>query len=187
VPAFRASTEPLAPENHEMSIKSIEDLFLHNLSSIYSAEKQLTKALPKLARASSDQALVQAFESHLEETNEQVERIDRIVDKCDLRLKRMKCGVMENMLDDGREIIDSIEKGALRDAALIGGAQKVEHYEIAAYGTLVALARQIGYDDAVPLLLDTLAEEKGADKKLTSIAEQGGGNERAEQESEDDE
>jgi ferritin-like metal-binding protein YciE len=109
------------------------------------------------------------------------------VDKCDLRLKRMKCGVMENMLDDGREIIDSIEKGALRDAALIGGAQKVEHYEIAAYGTLVALARQIGYDDAVPLLLDTLAEEKGADKKLTSIAEQGGGNERAEQESEDDE
>jgi len=163
-----------------MAIKSIEDLFLHELSDIYSAEKQLTRALPKLARAASAQALAQAFESHLEETHGQVERIDRIVERLDIKLKRVKCSVMEGLVDDGREIVDAIAKGPLRDAALIGAAQKVEHYEIAAYGTLAALARQIGYDDALPLILDTLEEEKNADKKLSGIAEQGGGNERAE-------
>ncbi|MDO1527218.1 ferritin-like domain-containing protein [Fulvimonas sp. R45] len=167
-----------------MAIKSIEDLFLHELSDIYSAEKQLTRALPRLARASSSPKLAQAFESHLEETNGQVERIDKIVEKLDLKLKRIKCAAMEGLVDESREIIDSIEKGALRDAALIVGAQKVEHYEIASYGGLCALARQIGYDEAVPLLTDTLEEEKNADKKLTSIAEQGGGNERAGEEGE---
>lgn len=164
-----------------MAIKSIEDLFVHELSDIYSAEKQLTRALPKLARASADPKLAEAFESHLEETNGQVERIDKIVDTLELRLKRIKCVAMEGLVEEGKEIIDSVEKGPLRDAALIAGAQKVEHYEIASYGTLAALAKQLGYDDALPLILDTLKEEKGADDKLTKLADQGGNQRASEQ------
>lgn len=155
-----------------MSIKSFEELFVHELSDIYSAEKQLIRALPKLARASSEPQLKQAFESHLEETNGQVERIDRIVEQLDIRLKRVKCVAMEGLVEEGKEIIDSIEQGTLRDAALIAGAQKVEHYEIAAYGSLAALAKELGYDQALPLILDTLKEEKIADEKLTKLAEQ---------------
>jgi ferritin-like metal-binding protein YciE len=155
-----------------MTVKSIEELFVHELSDVYSAEKQLTRALPRLARAASEQQLVQAFESHLEETNGQVERIDRIVEMLELRLKRVKCVAMEGLVDEGREVIDAVEKGPLRDAALIAGAQKVEHYEIAAYGTLAALAKELGYDEALPLILDTLKEEKAADEKLTKLAEQ---------------
>jgi len=164
-----------------MAVKSIEDLFVHELSDIYSAEKQLTRALPKLARASADPKLAEAFESHLEETNGQVERIDKIVDTLELRLKRIKCAAMEGLVEEGKEIIESVEKGPLRDAALIAGAQKVEHYEIASYGTLAALAKQLGYDDALPLILDTLKEEKGADDKLTKLAEQGGNQRASEQ------
>jgi ferritin-like metal-binding protein YciE len=155
-----------------MAVKSFEELFVHELSDIYSAEKQLTRALPKLARASSEPQLKQAFESHLEETNGQVERIDKIVEKLDLRLKRIKCAAMEGLVEEGKEIIDSVEEGTLRDAALIAGAQKVEHYEIAAYGTLAALAKELGYDEVLPLILDTLKEEKSADEKLTKLAEQ---------------
>ncbi|AKC87320.1 ferritin-like domain-containing protein [Pseudoxanthomonas suwonensis] len=164
-----------------MSVKTIEDLFIHELSDIYSAEKQLTKALPKLARAADDAALSDAFHTHLEETQGQIERIDRVVEVLGIRLKRIKCAAMEGLVEEGKEIIDSIDQGALRDAALIGGAQKVEHYEIAAYGTLAALARQLGYKDALPLLLETLEEEKATDQKLTMLAEQGG-NQRAAQE-----
>lgn len=155
-----------------MTVKTIEELFIHELSDIYSAEKQLTKALPKLARASSSPALAAAFESHLEETQGQVERIDQIVELLGIRLKRIKCAAMEGLVEEGKEVIDEIAKGPLRDAALIGGGNKVEHYEIASYGTLAAMAKKLGYKDAVPLLLETLNEEKAADQKLTLLAEQ---------------
>jgi ferritin-like metal-binding protein YciE len=155
-----------------MTIKSIEDLFIHELSDIYSAEKQLTKALPKLARAATAPELKEAFESHLEETNGQVERIDQVVEILGIRLKRIKCAAMEGLVEEGKEVIDGVEAGPLRDAALIGGGNKVEHYEIASYGTIIALAKQLGYKDAVPLLVETLAEEKAADEKLTMLAEQ---------------
>ncbi|MCC4597625.1 ferritin-like domain-containing protein [Xanthomonas campestris pv. phormiicola] len=157
-----------------MAIKTIDDLFLHELSDIYSAEKQLSKALPKLARASTDPALRAAFETHLEETQGQIERIDQIVEKLELRLKRIKCAAMEGLVEEGKEVIESIEAGPVRDAALIGGAQKVEHYEIASYGTLAAMAKQLGKADALKLLLETLQEEKSTDEKLTLLAEQGG-------------
>jgi ferritin-like metal-binding protein YciE len=157
---------------NEMTAKTLKDLFIHSLSDVYSAEKQLTKALPKLARASTSPQLKQAFETHLEETNGQIERIDRVVQASELRLKRIKCVAMEGLVEEGQEQIDEIEKGPVLDAALIGAAQKVEHYEIATYGTLAALARKLGYDDALKLLLDTLEEEKATDKKLTEIAEQ---------------
>jgi ferritin-like metal-binding protein YciE len=165
-----------------MTVKSLEELFVHELSDIYSAEKQLTRALPKLAKAADNPDLADGFRTHLEETQGQVERIDRIVDLLDIRLKRIKCAAMEGLVEEGKDIIDTIEPGALRDAALIGGAQKVEHYEIAAYGTLAALAKQLGYKDALKLLLETLEEEKATDEKLTRLAEQGG-NQRAAQHS----
>ncbi|MDF3981374.1 ferritin-like domain-containing protein [Luteibacter sp. PPL201] len=161
-----------------MAITSIDDLFIHELSDIYSAEKQLTRVLPKLARAAQLPELKKAFEAHLEETQGQVERIDQIVEALDIRLKRVKCVAMEGLVEEGKDVIDSIEAGPLRDAALIGGAQKVEHYEIAAYGTLSAIAKQLGYRDALPLLQATLKEEKATDEKLSLLAEQAG-NQRA--------
>lgn len=164
-----------------MAVKTIEELFIHELSDIYSAEKQLTKALPRLARAAENPELAEGFRTHLEETQGQIERIDRIVELLDIRLKRIKCAAMEGLVEEGKEVIEEIEKGPLRDAALIGGAQKVEHYEIASYGTLAALAKQLGYKDALPLILETLEEEKATDEKLTLLAEQGG-NQRAAQE-----
>jgi len=161
-----------------MAVKTIEELFIHELSDVYSAEKQLTKALPKMARAATNPALATAFETHLEETQGQIERIDQVVELLDIRLKRIKCAAMEGLVEEGKEVIDTIDAGPVRDAALIGGAQRVEHYEIAAYGTLAALAKQLGYKDAIPLLLATLKEEKDTDEKLTMLAE-GGGNQAA--------
>ncbi|KCB30083.1 YciE/YciF ferroxidase family protein [Bordetella hinzii] len=153
-----------------MTAKTLQDLFIHELSDIYSAEKQLTKALPKLARAAQDPGLAEAFTHHLEETRGQVERIDRIVEAGNLRLKRIKCAAMEGLVEEGRDVIEEIEQGPVRDAALIGAAQKVEHYEIASYGTLCTFADQLGLPDAVKLLKETLAEEKGADQKLNELA-----------------
>lgn len=156
-----------------MAVKTLEDLFIHELSDIYSAEKQMTKALPRLARAAENPDLQAAFTAHLEETQGQVERIDQIVELLDIKLKRMKCAAMEGLVEESKEVIDEIEKGPVRDAALIGGAQKAEHYEIASYGTMCELGRQLGYTEAVKLLKATLAEEKATDEKLTLLAESG--------------
>lgn len=163
-----------------MAIKTLEDLFIHELSDVHSAERQISKALPRLARAAENPELTAAFETHLEETVGQIERLDQVVELLGIRLKRIKCAAMEGLVEEGKEVIDSVEKGPVRDAALVGGAQKVEHYEIAAYGTLCALAKQLGYDDAVKLLKATLDEEKATDEKLTLLAESGG-NQRAAQ------
>ena len=133
-----------------MNMKTIEDVFIHLLSDTYSAEKQLTRALAKLARATSNEKLSQAFHAHLEETHGQIERIDQVVEsESNLKIKRMKCVAME---------------------ALIAAAQKVEHYEIASYGTLATLAEQLGYRKAAKLLKETLEEEKATDIKLTDLA-----------------
>ncbi|ARP94109.1 YciE/YciF ferroxidase family protein [Bordetella genomosp. 13] len=150
--------------------KTLKDLFIHELSDVYSAEKQLTRALPKLARAATDPKLAEAFRTHLEETQGQVERIDRIVEGADFKLKRVKCMAMEGLVEEGAEIIEEVEKGPVRDAALIAAAQKVEHYEIASYGTLCTYAKLLGLNDAEKLLKETLAEEKSTDEKLTTMA-----------------
>lgn len=157
-----------------MARKTVEDLFIHELSDVYSAEKQITKALPRLARAATNPLLAEAFTSHLEETQGQIERIDQLVELTGLKLKRMKCVAMEGLVEESKELLDEIDKSAVLDAALIGAAQKVEHYEIASYGTLIAMAKHLKLDDAAALLEATLAEEKGADEKLSKIAEQGG-------------
>ncbi|MBK4714192.1 MULTISPECIES: YciE/YciF ferroxidase family protein [Tenebrionibacter/Tenebrionicola group] len=154
-----------------MTIKTLEDLFIHELSDVYSAEKQITRALPKMARAATDEKLKAAFQQHLEETQGQIERLDELVDKTEgVRIKRMKCHALEGLVEEAQEIIESVDAGPVRDAGLIGAAQKVEHYEIAAYGTLHALATQLGYQHAAQLLAQTLQEEKETDKKLTGIA-----------------
>ena len=154
-----------------MQINTVEDLFVHGLSDIYNAEKQLTRALSKLARESSNAELAQAFKNHLEETQGQIERIDQIKDLVpELKIKRMKCHAMEGLVEEANEVIESTEKGPVRDAALIAAAQKVEHYEIASYGTLCTLADQLGYKDVKKLLAETLEEEKAADTLLTETA-----------------
>lgn len=154
------------------AVKTLNDLFIHELSDIYSAEKQIARALPKMARAATDEKLITAFETHLEETQKQIERIDKLIELTDgVRIKRMKCHALEGLVEEAQEIIDSVEAGSLRDEGLIGAAQKVEHYEIASYGTLRNLAKKLGYKDAVKLLDETLNEEKDTDAKLTGIAE----------------
>ncbi len=160
------------------TIKTLDELFIHELSDVYSAEKQLAKALPKMARAAEEPRLKQAFETHLDETNGQIERIDQVVESANLKLKRVKCAAMEGLVEEGKEVIDAVEAGPVRDAALIASAQKVEHYEIASYGTLCALAKQLGLKDAVKLLSATLEEEKSTDQKLTALAE-GNSNQKA--------
>lgn len=154
-----------------MNMKTIEDVFIHLLSDTYSAEKQLTRALAKLARATSNEKLSQAFHTHLEETHGQIERIDQVVEsESNLKIKRMKCVAMEGLIEEANEVIESTEKNEVRDAALIAAAQKVEHYEIASYGTLATLAEQLGYRKAAKLLKETLEEEKATDIKLTDLA-----------------
>ncbi len=154
-----------------MQIKSVEDIFIHLLSDTYNAEKQLTKALSKLSRSAYSDKLTAAFQSHLDETHSQIERIDQVVDSEDgLKLKRIKCAAMEGLIEEANEVIESTDKNEVRDAALIAAAQKVEHYEIASYGTLVTLAEQLGYKKAAKLLKETLEEEKATDVKLTDLA-----------------
>lgn len=154
-----------------MNMKTIEDVFIHLLSDTYSAEKQLTRALAKLARATSNEKLSQAFHAHLEEIHGQIERIDQVVEsESNLKIKRMKCVAMEGLIEEANEVIESTEKNEVRDAALIAAAQKVEHYEIASYGTLATLAEQLGYRKAAKLLKETLEEEKATDIKLTDLA-----------------
>ncbi len=162
-----------------MARRTLEDLFVHLLSDTASAEKQLVKALPRMARNAASPDLQAAFTAHLEETQGQVERIDGVVEATGLKLRRMKCAAMEGLVEEAAEVIEEIEKGPILDAALIAAAQKVEHYEIASYGTLVALGRQLGYGDAVKLLQATLDEEKSTDEKLSLLAEVGGANSRA--------
>jgi ferritin-like metal-binding protein YciE len=154
-----------------MAVRTVADLFLHELSDTYSAEKQMTKSLPKMARAATDEALAQAFKDHLEETRAQVERIDQIVELTGLKLKRIKCAAMEGLVEEGNDLIDEIDKGPVLDVALIGAAQKVEHYEIASYTTLISLATKLGYAEAVPLLHASLAEEEATDTKLGTLGE----------------
>ncbi len=155
-----------------MKVKTLLDLFIHDLSDVYSAEKQITRALPKMIRAASEPKLKEAFQHHLEETQGQIERLDQLVEAHEeVRIVRMKCHALEGLVEEAQELIEATEPGPVRDAGLIGAAQKVEHYEIATYGTLIALAIKLQFGEASSLLKETLDEEKDTDQKLTSIAE----------------
>jgi ferritin-like metal-binding protein YciE len=153
-----------------MSISNLHDLFVHELRDVLDAEKQLLKALPKMAKAAESEELSAAFDEHLGVTEEQVERLERIFKSLDMAARGKKCAGMAGLVEEGKELIEEEEAGAPLDAALICAAQKVEHYEIAAYGSLIAYAKLLEMDEAIDLLEQTLAEEKEADEKLTAIA-----------------
>lgn len=153
-----------------MKITTLHEAFIHELSDVYSAEKQMTKALPKLAKAATNTQLKEGFLNHLEETKGQIERIDAVVEKLEIKLKRITCKAMQGLVEEGEEVVKEIEAGPVRDVMLIAGAQKVEHYEIASYGFLVEMAKQLGFKDAVRLLGETLEEEKATDEKLNKLA-----------------
>jgi ferritin-like metal-binding protein YciE len=149
----------------------LQELLVDELKDMYNAENQIIKALPKMAKAASSPELKRAFERHLEETKRQVERLDQIGEALDIKLTGKKCKGMEGLIEEGKEIIsEDLEANAL-DAGLIGAAQKVEHYEIAAYGTARAHANMLGLNKIARLLQQTLDEEGNTDKKLTQLAE----------------
>ena len=153
-----------------MSVKTINELLLDELKDLYSAEKQITKALPKMARAASSQDLKSAFESHLEETQGHVERLDKIFENLGKSPRGKTCHGMQGLLEEGSEMISESEKGPVRDAGLISAAQRVEHYEMAGYGSVREFASILGQNEIASLLEETLEEEKAADEKLTGIA-----------------
>jgi ferritin-like metal-binding protein YciE len=154
-----------------MPVKSVMDLFVHEISDTHNAEKQMTRSLPKLARAATDPELSQAFEDHLIETRTQVERLEQVAELCGFKIKRVKCDGMEGLVEETMSLVDLIGKGPVLDAALIGAAQKAEHYEIAGYTSLCLLAQKLGFADAVPLLKASLAEEQATDQRLGLLAE----------------
>jgi ferritin-like metal-binding protein YciE len=149
----------------------LAQLLEDELRDIYDAEKQLTKALPKLAKKASNTELKDAIENHLRETETQIERLDQVFELLGLPARGKKCKGMQNLLKEGDEMIAEAEDDDARDAVMIGAAQKVEHYEIASYGTARTWAGVLGHDNIVALLEDSLDEEKTADQKLTSVAE----------------
>ena len=154
-----------------MKLKTLQDLFINELKDIYSAETQLVKALPKMAKAATHPDLKAGFEEHLEQTKNHVARLEQIAVDAGFKLTGHKCKAMEGLIAEGGELISEDAEDHVRDAGLIGAAQRVEHYEMAAYGTARALARTLGYDDAVELLGETYEEEKATDEKLTELAE----------------
>jgi ferritin-like metal-binding protein YciE len=152
---------------------TLHDAFLEELRDAYDGEKQLTKALPKLAKAATSRDLRAAFESHLKETQGHVERLEQVFDLMEEKARGKRCEGVAGIIEEGKAIIDEDFDEATMDACLIAAGQRAEHYEIAAYGTLVAWARGMGHEEAATLLQETLDEEKAADEKLTSIAESG--------------
>jgi len=153
-----------------MAVKTVQDLLVEELRDLYHAEKQLVKALPKMAKATKSAKLRQAFESHLEETKGQVERLETVFEKLDVPARAKRCEAMAGLIEEAQEMMEEIKTPEVLDAALIGAAQKVEHYEIASYGTVHALAEALGNQEAAQLLNQTLEEEKSADQKLNQIA-----------------
>jgi ferritin-like metal-binding protein YciE len=153
-----------------MQQQALRDLYIDELRDIYNAETQLVKALPKMAKAATSDELRSGFEEHLEQTRGHVSRLEQIFEDLDEKPSGKKCAGMEGLVKEGGELIKSEFEGEVKDAGLIGAAQRVEHYEIAAYGTVRAFAELLGDRNAVDLLNQTLEEEKETDKKLTQLA-----------------
>lgn len=154
-----------------MKTGTLEDLLTDELKDLYSAENQIIKALPKMAKTAQSQELRMAFEEHLEQTREQARRLEQACEELGVSPKGKKCVGMEGLIEEGKEVMEEELDMDTIDAGLIGAAQKVEHYEMAAYGTAAAHARQLGFNSVVRLLDKTLQEEKTTDEKLTKLAE----------------
>lgn len=152
---------------------TLHEAFVDELRDAYDAEKQLTKALPKMVKAASSPDLQAAFEAHLEETRAQVERLEEVFEQLEEKVRGKHCDGMAGILEEGKSVMEEEFDEMTMDACLIASAQRVEHYEMAAYGTLVAWAKAMGHKEVARLLQETLDEEKAADEKLTSVAESG--------------
>jgi ferritin-like metal-binding protein YciE len=166
--------------------RSLDELLQDEIKDIYDAEKQLTKALPKLVKKSTAPELKQALQDHLEETEQHVERLEQVFDQLGLPARGKKCVGMQNLLKEGDEMIGEAKNDSLRDAVIIASGQKVEHYEISSYGTARTWASVLGKEEVVSLLDETLEEEKTADHKLTEIAESFVNEAAADEESKED-
>lgn len=153
-----------------MSVATAEDLFVEELKDIYSAEKQAVRAYPRLAKAVESEEVKEAMQEHLEQTKQQVERLDRVFEILEKRSGGKTCEGMKGLLEEAFTHVEEIEDGPVRDAALIGALQKVEHYEISAYGTVATLAEAMEQEEIHQLLVETLEEEKETDEKLTQVA-----------------
>ena len=161
------------PDNgSDQANSQLEKLFTDSLKDIYWAEKQLTKTLPKMKKAATTDGLKSAIEEHLTQTEKHATRLEQVFELCGKKVQAKKCDAMEGLIKEGDSIVEETEEGSMtRDAGIIMAAQKVEHYEIATYGSLVQLAKTLGMNEAADLLHKTLDEEKQADEKLTEIAE----------------
>lgn len=152
-------------------MENLKELLVEELKDLYSAEKQIVKALPKIVRGAASEELKAAITEHLEVTKGQVTRLENVFEQLGEKTKGKHCKGMEGLLAEGAECLEEEDKGTLRDLQLIGAAQRVEHYEVAAYGTAKAMAEKLGVSEAAELLGETLAEEEEADTKLTEVAE----------------
>ncbi|MEP2775871.1 MAG: ferritin-like domain-containing protein [Luteolibacter sp.] len=154
-----------------MKLESLEKLLVHELKDLHSAERQLVEAIPKMAKAASNDELKAAFQKHLQETKGQLERLEKVFAGLDFQPGGHKCAAMEGLIEEGDEMCKADAEKHVRDAGLIACAQRIEHYEIAAYGTSIALAEKLGMQDAADLLRMTLEEEGKTDRDLTHLAE----------------
>ena len=152
-------------------IKTMDDLFVHQLRDIYYAENQIVKALPEMIEKATDPQLKQGFQSHLAETKNHVKRVEEVFEMHGVEAKGIDCPAIDGIIEEAEEVAGEVADKQVLDAALIGAAQAVEHYEIARYGTLIAWAKQLGRSDCAAVLQKNLDEEKAADKKLTTLAE----------------
>jgi ferritin-like metal-binding protein YciE len=152
-------------------IKNMDDLFLHTLRDIYYAEKQIVKSLPEMIEKASNQQLKQGFQTHLRETENHVKRLDQVFELIGKKAQGVDCPAIDGIIEEAEDVAGEVQDKTVLDAALIAAAQAVEHYEMTRYGTLIAWAKQLGRNDAVTLLNQTLEEEKSTDKKLTQMAE----------------
>lgn len=153
-----------------MKIDSLEKLLIHNLKDLHSAEKQILEGLEKMEKKATSKELKEAIRQHHEETQTQLERLEEVFEELDNSPGGARCKGVAGLIEEGEELLKSEAGGALLDAAIIGAAQKIEHYEIAAYGTAIALAKQLGFDDLAATLHETLEEEMETDEKLTELA-----------------
>ena len=152
-------------------IKNMDDLFVHTLRDIYYAEKQIVKALPDMIEKASDPQLKQGFQTHLRETENHVKRLEQVFQPTGKKAQGVDCPAIDGILKEANEVAGEVEKKSVLDAALIAAAQAVEHYEMTRYGTLIAWAKELGRNDCVALLQQTLDEERATDRKLTAMAE----------------
>jgi ferritin-like metal-binding protein YciE len=155
-----------------MAMKTLNDLFVHTLRDIYYAEKQVLKALPRMAKKASNDKLREAFEHHQQETEQQIEKLEQVFEMLDMKPRGVTCEAINGIIEEAKDIMSEADEDDVRDAGMTAAAQAVEHYEISRYGTMIAWANTLGKTDAAKIFEEILKQEKAADEKLTALAEE---------------